>query len=59
MITLLISDTNFSYVILDFLEDILHPFCHVFNLGMLISQKHKNKDTNWKTSQQQPQTILW
>ena len=59
MITLLISDTTFSYIIFDFLEDILHPFPQVFNLSRLISEKHNKKDTNLKTTQKQPQTILW
>ena len=52
MITLPISDTTFSYIIFDFLEDILHPFSQVFNLGRRISQKHNNKETNWKTTLQ-------
>ena len=38
-----------------FCKDILHLFPQVLNLGRLISQKH-NKDTNWKTTQQRPQT---
>ena len=59
MITLLISGTNFSYIIFDFLENILHSFPQVFNPGRILSQKHNNKDTNWKTTQEQPQTILW
>ena len=46
-ITLLISDATFSYTIFDFLEDILHSFPQVFNLGRL------------KITQEQPQTILW
>ena len=59
MTTLLISDTNCSYIIFDFLEDTLHLFPQVFNLSRLVSQKYNNKDTNWKTTQEQPQTILW
>ena len=60
MITLLISGTTFSYIIIfDFLDDILHPFPQVFNLSRLISEEHNNKDTNWKTTQEQPQTISW
>ena len=54
MITLLIP-----YIILDFIEDIVHTFPQVFNLARLISQKHNIKDKNWKTTQQQPQAILW
>ena len=46
MITLLISDTTFSYIIFGFLEDILHPFPQVLKLDRLVSQKHDNKDTN-------------
>ena len=56
---MLISDTTFSYIILDFLEDILHPFPQVFKLGRLIFQKHNNKDKNCKTTQKQPQKIIW
>ena len=41
-------------IIFSFLADILHPFLQVFNLSRLISQKHK--ETNWKYTQQQPQT---
>ena len=52
MITLLISRTTFSYIIFDFLEDILYTFPQVFNLGWRVSQKHNNKDTNWKTIQE-------
>ena len=59
MITLLVSDTIFSYIIFDFLEEILHPFPKMFNLGRFIFQKHNSKDTNWKTTQEHPQTILW
>ena len=55
---LLITDTTFSYIIFDFLENILHLFPQLFNLGKLISQKHNNKNANWKTTQKQPQTIL-
>ena len=40
MITLLISDTTFSYIIFDFLEDILDSFTKVLNLGRLISEKN-------------------
>ena len=43
MITLLISNTTFSYIIFDFLEDILHPSPQVFNLGRLISEKRTEK----------------
>ena len=56
---LLISDTVFSYIISNFLEEILHLFPQVFNLGRFTSQKNNNNDSNWKTTQQQPQTILW
>ena len=49
-----ISDTTFSIYYFRFFEDIIYPFSQVFNLGRLISQKH-NKDTNWKTTQLQPQ----
>ena len=52
MITLPISHTTFSYIIFDFLEDILHTFLQAFHLGRLISQKHKNKDTDWKATQE-------
>ena len=55
MIILLILDTPFSYIIFDFLEDILHLVPQVFNLDKLFSQKHSNRDTNWKITQQQPQ----
>ena len=41
MITLLIP-----YIILDFIEDIVHTFPQVFNLARLISQKHNIKDKN-------------
>ena len=59
MITLLTWDTTFFYIIFDFLEDILQAFPQVFNLSGIISQKHNNKDTNWKPTQEKPQTILW
>ena len=55
MIILLILGTPFSYIIFDFLEDILHLVPQVFNLDKLFSQKHSNKDTSWKITQQQPQ----
>ena len=55
MIILPISDTTFTIYYFRFIEDILHPFPQVFNLGRLISQKH-NKDTDRKITQQQPQT---
>ena len=55
MIILLILDTPFSYIIFDFLEDIFHLVPQVFNLDKLFSQKHSNRDTNWKIAQQQPQ----
>ena len=58
MITLLMSDTTFSYIIFDFLEDIFHPYLQVFNLGRLISQKHNCKVANWKTTQEQLKAIL-
>ena len=54
MIILSISDTTLSIYYFRFIEDILHPFPKVFNLGRLISQKHK--DTDRKITQQQPQT---
>ena len=47
----------FPYIIFDFLEDILQLFPQVFNLDRPISQKHNNKNTYRKTTQQQPQTI--
>ena len=45
MARLLILDTTLSYIIFDFLDDILHSFTQVLNLGRLISQKY-NKDAN-------------
>ena len=40
---------------IDLLRTFFTPFLQVFNLGRFISQKHNNKDTNWKTTQQQLQ----
>ena len=58
MTTLLISDTAFSIYYFDFPEDIPYLFHQAFNLGKLISRKHNNKDTNWKTTQEQRPKIL-
>ena len=57
IITLLILGTTFSIYYFDFLEDILHFFTQAFNLGRIVSEKHNNKDTNWKATQKQQQTI--
>ena len=56
MIILPVSDTTFSRQYFRFIEDILHAFSQVFNLGRFISQNYNSKNTNWKTIQQQPQT---
>ena len=58
IITLLILDTTFFYIIFDFVKDILHPFPQVFNLGRFISQKHNNEDINRKTTQQQHVSVI-
>ena len=50
------SDSTFSIYYVRFIEDILQTLLQVFSLGRLISQKYNIKDTNWKTTQQQPQT---
>ena len=58
IITLLILDTTFSYIIFDFVKDILHPFPQLFNLGRFISQKHNNEDINRKITQQQHISVI-
>ena len=50
------SDSTFSIYYVRFIEDIVQTLLQVFNLGRLISQKYNIKDTNWKTTQKQPQT---